>query len=98
MEGGVEARQKGESNVHRRTRVARVGMGGRIGLERGMVSTIDQFEVFLLQIFAMKQLLNGGVAVAAATAMEGQSWPLLCMRWKGMLGLRFDLRPGPGWC
>lgn len=45
-------------------------MGGRIGLKRGMVSNIDQIEVFLLQILAMKQLFNGGVA-AAATASDG---------------------------
>lgn len=47
-----------ESNVHRRTRVARVGIGGRIGLERGIMSTIDHIEVWLLQIFTMKQAVQ----------------------------------------
>lgn len=44
-------------------------MGGRIGLEREMVSTIDHVEMWLLQVFMVKQLSTA----AAATAMEGQA-------------------------
>lgn len=43
--------KEGQYNVHGRTRVARVGMGGRIGLEGEMVSTIDHIEAWLL-VFA----------------------------------------------
>lgn len=93
VERRIAVRQMGENNVHRRTRVARVGMGGRISLERKMVSTIDHIEAWLLRVSMVKQLSTA----AAATAMEGQSWPLPHAV-EGMLGLDLDLRPGPGWC
>lgn len=57
-------------------------MGGRIGLERGTVSTIDHVEAFLLQILMVKHSCQR--AAVAATAMEGQLGGLLrcCMLWR----------------
>lgn len=60
------------NNVHRGTRVTGVGMGGRIGLERGLVSTIDHNERRMLQILMVKQL-----SMVVMMVMEGQ---LLCPR------------------
>lgn len=48
-------------------------MGGRIGLERGIMSTIDHIGVWLLQIFTMKQAVQ-------------RWWRRRQRRWRGKAG------------
>lgn len=68
-------------------------MGGRIGLEREMMSTIDHIEDVVAAAFHGETALNGG----GGNGDGGASWPLPHAV-GGMLGLILDLRPGPEWC